>query len=50
MNVVVPTSEFEFDNEVFRVDVVDKVARTVLCISLVDGVGATFNFENIAPL
>ena len=49
VNAVVAKSEFEFDDEVFRVDVVDKVARTALCISLVDGIGATFNFENIAP-
>ena len=50
VNAVVAASKFEFEDEVFRVDVVDKVARTALCISLVDRSEAAFNFEDIAPL
>jgi hypothetical protein len=49
--VVVYGSEFEYDEAVFRVKIVDKAARTALCISVDEGsVEATFNFRHIAPL
>jgi hypothetical protein len=49
--VVVAGSEFEIDEAVFRVKMVDKAAKTALCISVDEGsVETRFNFRDIAPL
>ncbi len=50
INVVVVSSEFEVGNEVFRVEKVDKAAKTALCSTLGNGREATFDFQEIASL
>jgi hypothetical protein len=51
VRVVIDGSEFEIDDAVFRVKMVDKLARTALCVSVDEvPVEATFNFRHIAPL
>ena len=51
LRVVVDGSEFEIDDAVFRVKMINKLARTALCISVdEEAVEATFGFRVIAPL
>ena len=51
VRVVVEGSEFEIDHAVFRVKMVNKLAKTALCISVDDEpVEAMFHFRRIAPL
>ena len=49
--VVMVGSEFEIDGAVFRIIMVDKLARTALCISVEEEpVESRFNFRRIIPL
>ena len=51
LRVVVDGCEFEIDDAVFRVKMVNKLAKTALCISVdEEPVEAMFNFRRIAPL
>jgi len=51
LRVVIDGSEFEIDDAVFRVKMINKLARTALCISVdEEAVEATFGFRVIAPL
>jgi hypothetical protein len=50
-HVVIDGSEFEIDDAVFRVKMVNKLAKTALCVSVdEEPMEAMFNFRLIAPL